>query len=60
MNFILFSLSQHVSTRISKRILMSDLGDLSMPSLAKLRNELKGCLCAEEFYDMKIESFYPY
>ena len=60
MNFMLFSLSRHATTKIYRLIFMSDLGDLSLRSLAKLRNELEGCWCAEEFYGMKFESFYPY
>ena len=41
MNFMLFSQRWHVTFLISKRILRSDLGDLSLRSLAKLRNELE-------------------
>ena len=43
LNFMLFSQSRHVTSKISKRILRSDLGDLSLRSLAKLRDELEGC-----------------
>ena len=43
LNFMLFSQSRHVISKISKRILRSDLGDLSLRSLAKLRDELEGC-----------------
>jgi hypothetical protein len=60
MNMMWFSRSRHVSSKISRRILMSDLGDLSLRSLAKLRDELESCWCAEEFYGMIFESFYPY
>ena len=60
MNMMWFSHSRHVSSKISRRILMSDLGDLSLRSLAKLRDELESCWCAVENYGMIFESFYPY
>ena len=39
---------------------MSDLGNLSLRNLAKLRNELQMSFCAVEFYGMIFEPFYPY
>jgi hypothetical protein len=60
LNFMLFSESRHVTSRISKRISRSDLEDLSLRSWAKLRTELKGCYGATEFYDMFFGSIYPY
>jgi hypothetical protein len=60
MNSLWFSHSRHVTSKISRRILMSDLGDLSMRSLAKLKDELESCWCAVEIYGMIFESFYPY
>jgi hypothetical protein len=38
---------------------MSDLGDLSLRKLAKLRDELEMSLCAVEFYGTIFEPFYP-
>jgi hypothetical protein len=43
LNFMLFSKSRHVTSKFSKRILRSDLGDLSLRSLAKLRTKLEAC-----------------
>ena len=60
LNFMLFSQSRHATSTISRRILMSDLKDLSLRSLAKLRSELEGCWGAVEIYGMIFESFYPY
>ena len=60
LNLMLFSHSRHVTTTISERILRSDLGDLSLRSLAKLRNELESCYGAVEIYGMFFGSFYPY
>jgi hypothetical protein len=60
LNFMLFSKSRHVTSKISNKILWSDLGDLSLRSLAKLRTELEGCYDAMEIYDMFFGSFYPY
>jgi hypothetical protein len=60
LNFMLFSKSRHITLKISKRILRSDLGDLSLRSLIKLRTELEGCYGATEFYGMFFGSFYPY
>ena len=59
-NLMLFSQSRHVTSQISKRILRSELKDLSLRSLAKLRNELESCYGAVEFYGMYFGSFYPY
>jgi hypothetical protein len=59
LNFMLFSESRHVTSRISQRILRSDLGDLSLRSLAKLRTELEGCYGAVKIYGMFFGSFYP-
>jgi hypothetical protein len=55
LNFMLFSLSRHVTSKISKRIIMSDLRDLSLRYLAKLRNESEGCCGAVEIYGMIFE-----
>ena len=52
LNFMLFLESRHVTSKISKRILRSDLGDLSLRSLAKLRDEFEGCYGAVEIYGM--------
>lgn len=52
LNFMLFSQSRHLNPKISKRILRSDLGDLSLRSLAKLRDALEGCYGAVEIYGM--------
>jgi hypothetical protein len=60
LNFMLFSKSRHVTSKISKKILRSDLGDLSLRSLTKLMIELEGCYGATEFYGMFFGSFYPY
>ena len=51
-NLMWFSHSRHVSSRISRRIFMSDLGDLLLRKLAKLRDELEMSFYAVEFYDM--------
>jgi hypothetical protein len=59
MNLMWFSQSRHVSNTILWRILMSDLGDLSLRKLAKLRDELEMSFCAVEFYDTIFEPFYP-
>jgi hypothetical protein len=60
MNLMWFSQSRHISSRISWRIFMSDLGDLSLHKLAKLRDELEMCWCAVKIYGMIFEPFYPY
>jgi hypothetical protein len=60
LNFMLFSESRHVTSKISKRILRSDLDDLSLRSLAKLRTELEACYSEENIYGMFFGSFYPY
>ena len=60
LNLMWFSRSRHVSTQLPWRIRMSDLEDLSLPNLARLRNELEMCWCAMEFYGMIFESFYAY
>ena len=52
LNFMLFSQSRHVTSKIFKKILRSDLGDLSLRSLAKLRDKLKGCYGAVEIYGL--------
>ena len=59
-NLMLFSHSRHVTSKISNKILRSDLGDLSLRSLAKLRDELESCYGAVEIYGMSFGSFYPY
>ena len=59
-NLMWFSQSRHNSSRISRKILMSDLGDLSLRNLAKLRDELEMSFCAMEFYGMIFEPFNPY
>ena len=51
-----FSRSRHVSSICLRRILISDLGDLCLQKLAKLRDELEMSFCAVEFYGM---SFHP-
>jgi hypothetical protein len=56
-NSLWFSHSRHVTSKISRRILMSDLGNLSLRSLAKQRDELESCWCAVEIYGMIFESF---
>jgi hypothetical protein len=60
LNFMLFSMNRHATSKISKRIMRSDLGDLSLRSLAKLRTEFEGCYGAVEIYGMFFGSFYPY
>jgi hypothetical protein len=60
LNFMLFSESRHVTSRISQRILRLDLGYLSLRSLAKLRIELEGCYGAVKIYGMFFGLFYPY
>jgi hypothetical protein len=60
LNFILFSESRHVTSRIFQRILRSELGDLFLRSLAKLRTELEGCYGAVKIYGMFFGLFYPY
>ena len=52
LNFMLFSQSRHVTSKIFKKILRSDLGDLSLRSLAKLRDELEVSYVAVEIYGM--------
>jgi hypothetical protein len=60
LNFLLFLESRHITSRISQRILRSDLGHLSLLSLAKLRTKLEGCYGAVKIYGMFFGSFYPY
>ena len=60
LNMMWFSCSRHVNSTISRRILILDLGDLSLWKLAKLRGELEMCWCAVEFYGMIFEPFYPF
>jgi hypothetical protein len=60
LNLKWFSHSRHVSSRISRRILMSDLGDLSLRNLAKLRDELGMSFSAVEFYGMSFHPSAPY
>ena len=60
LNLMLFSHSRHVTTKISERILRSELGELSLRNLAKLRDELESCYGAVEIYGMSFGSFYPY
>ena len=52
LNFMLFSQSRNLNPKNSKSILRSDLGDLSLRSLAKLRDALEGCYGAVEIYGM--------
>jgi hypothetical protein len=59
-NSLWFSHSRHVTSKISRRILMSNLGNLSFCSLAKLRDELESCWCAMEIYGMIFGPFYLY
>jgi hypothetical protein len=59
-NLMWFSRGRHVSSRISRRILMSDLGHLSLRKLAKLRDELEMSFYAVEFYDMSFHLGAPY
>ena len=51
-NLMWFSCNRHVSSKFLRKILMSDLGDLSLQKSAKLRDELEMSLCAVEFYGM--------
>jgi hypothetical protein len=60
LNFMLFSESRHVTTRISQRILRSELGDLSLRSLTKLRTELESCYGAENMNGMFFGPSWPY
>ena len=60
LNLMLFSQSRHVTSTISKRILRSELAELSLRNLARLRDELESCYGATEFYGMFFGSFYPY
>ena len=60
MNLMWFSQSQHVSLKILWKILMSNLGDLSLRKLAKLRDELEMSFCVVEFYGMIFHPIYPY
>jgi hypothetical protein len=60
LNLMLFSQSRHVTSKISKRILLSELVELSLRNLARLRDELESCYGATEFYGMLFGSFYPY
>ena len=60
LNLMLFSQSRHVTSTISERILRSELGELSLRNLAKLRDELKSCYGAMNMYGMSFGSFYPY
>ena len=55
MNSFWFSHSRHVTSKIPTRILISDLGDLSLSSLAKLKDELENCWCAGEMYGIIFE-----
>ena len=55
-----FSHSRHVSSRISQRILLSDLGDLSLRRLAALKDELEMPFCVVEFYSMIFHPGAPY
>jgi hypothetical protein len=57
LNFMLFSQSRHVTSKISKKILRSDLGDLSLRSLAKLRDELEGSYDAVEILACSLDHF---
>ena len=60
LNLMLFSQSRHVSMQLPWRILLSDLENLALRSLAKLRDELESCYGAVEIYGMSFGSFYPY
>ena len=60
LNLMLFSQSRHVTSTISERILRSELGELSLRNLAKLRDELESCYGTVEIYGMSFGSFYPY
>ena len=59
-NLMWFSHSWHVSSQISWRILMSDLGDLSLWKLAALRDELEMSFSTVEFYGMSFHPGAPY
>jgi hypothetical protein len=60
MNLMWFSQSRHVSSNFLWKILMSDLGNLSLRKLAKLRDELEMSFCVVEFYGMIFDPIYPY
>jgi hypothetical protein len=60
LNFMLFSESRHVTSKIFQRILRPDLGDLSLRSLAKLRTTHDCCYGATEICGKFFGSFYPY
>jgi hypothetical protein len=55
-NLMWFSHRRHVNSRISRRILMSNLGNLSLRKLVALRDQLEMSFSAMEFYGM---SFHP-
>ena len=55
-NLMWFSHSRHVNLQILQRILMLDLGALSLRKLAALRAELEMSFFAVEFYGI---NFYP-
>ena len=60
LNLMWFSHSRHVSSKILRRILMSDLRYLSLRKLVALRDELEISFCVVEFYGMIFHSIYPY
>ena len=59
-NLMWFSNSRHVSSRVSRKILMSELGDLTLWKLAALRDELEMSFCMVEFYGMSFHPGAPY
>ena len=60
LNFKLFSESRHVTSNLSQRILRSELRDLSLRSLAKLRTELEASYGAVHIYGLFFGPSWPY
>jgi hypothetical protein len=60
LNFMLFSESRHVTSNLFQRILRSELWDLSLRSLAKLRIELEGTYGADNLYGLFFGPSWPY
>jgi hypothetical protein len=60
LNFQLFSESRHVTSKLSQRILRSELRDLSLRSLAKLRTELEASYGAENIYGLFFGPSWPF
>jgi hypothetical protein len=60
LNFKLFYESRHVTSNLSQRILRSELRDLSLRSLAKLRTELEGSYGAVHIHGLFFGPSWPY